>query len=140
MRTRIAAAKSAEGPWDAKLGAGRLQDVELVAQAGSLMARSPARGARDGLEAGIATGWLDAATGAALTEAYLLFWRLQLVSKLLSDKPLDPAGIGEGGCRMLLRETGQETLDDFIAALVEVAARADAAISALLGLPSGDVA
>jgi glutamate-ammonia-ligase adenylyltransferase len=138
MRARIAAAKPAEGPWDAKLGAGRLQDVELVAQAASLMAGSLARGARDGLEAGIKTGWLDAATGAALTEAYLLFWRLQLVSKLLSDKPLDPAGIGEGGCRMLLRETGQETLDELEAALVEVAANADAAITALLGTLSGD--
>lgn len=138
MRTRIAAAKPAEGPWDAKLGPGRLQDVELVAQAASLMAGSLARGARDGLEAGIKTGWLDAVTGAALNEAYLLFWRLQLVSKLLSDKPLDPAGIGEGGCRMLLRETGQGTLDGLEAALVAVAAKADAAISTLLGTVSGD--
>ncbi len=132
MRERIAAAKPAEGPWDAKLGAGRLQDVELVAQAGSLMAASLDRGARDGLEAGMACGWLDAATGAALSEAYLLFWRLQLVSKLLSERPLDPARIGEGGCRMLLRETGQDTIEALEAALVEVAARADAAITAVL--------
>lgn len=132
MRDRIAAAKPAEGPWDAKLGAGRLQDVELVAQAGSLMAASLARGARDGLEAGMACGWLDPATGAALAEAYMLFWRLQLVSKLLSERPLDPDKIGEGGCRMLLRETGQETIEALEAALVEIAALADEAITALL--------
>ena len=138
MRARIAAAKSAEGPWDAKLGPGRLQDVELIGQAGSLMAGSTDRQARAGLRAAVACGWLDDATGAALTEAYLLFWRLQLVSKLLSDKPLDPAGIGEGGCRMLLRETGFETLEGLEAALVEVAAGADAAIHAALGTGSGE--
>jgi [glutamine synthetase] adenylyltransferase / [glutamine synthetase]-adenylyl-L-tyrosine phosphorylase len=112
MRARIAAAKSPEGPWDAKLGAGRLQDVELIAQAASLMAASPDRGARDGLVAGVALGWLDADTGAALTEAYLLFWRLQLVSKLLSDKPLDPARIGEGGMPHADARNGQRQSGD----------------------------
>ncbi|MDX5413500.1 MAG: glutamine-synthetase adenylyltransferase, partial [Rhodobacterales bacterium] len=138
MRARIAAAKQADGPWDAKLGPGRLQDVELIGQAGSLMAGSQARRAREGLEAAVACGWLDDASGAALLEAYLLFWRLQLVSKLLSDRPLDPAGIGEGGCRMLLRETGFETLDALEAALIEVAAAADAAIHAALGTQDGE--
>ena len=83
-------------------------------------------------------GWLDHATGSALTEAYLLFWRLQLVAKLLSERPLDPARIGEGGCRMLLRETGQDTIAALEAALVEVAARADAAITALLQSEDGE--
>jgi glutamate-ammonia-ligase adenylyltransferase len=75
-----------------------------------------------------------------LTAAYLLFWRLQLVAKLLSDRPLDPAGIGEGGCRMLMRETGFETLDALEAALIEVAAEADAAIHAALGTDTGEAA
>jgi glutamate-ammonia-ligase adenylyltransferase len=138
MRARIAAAKRPDGAWDAKLGLGRLQDVELIAQAGSLMAGSDAHGARAGLDAAVACGWLQDGSGAALTQAYLLFWRLQLVAKLLSDKPLDPAGIGEGGCRMLLRETGFETLDALEAALIEVAADADAAITAALGPMAGD--
>jgi [glutamine synthetase] adenylyltransferase / [glutamine synthetase]-adenylyl-L-tyrosine phosphorylase len=138
MRARIAAAKPAEGPWDAKLGPGRLQDVELIGQAGSLMAGSGAGGTRAGLAAAVGCGWIAPASGAALDAAYLLFWRLQLVSKLLSDRPLDPAGIGEGGCRMLLRETGFETLDALAAALVEVAGAADAAIHAALGTGTGD--
>ncbi|MFD1193727.1 glutamine-synthetase adenylyltransferase [Seohaeicola saemankumensis] len=140
MRARIAAAKAPDGPWDAKLGPGRLQDVELMAQAGNLMARSKARGVREGLADCVACGWLDDAAGAALSEAYLLFWRVQLVSKLLSDKPLDPARIGEGGCRMLLHETGHETLEGLEAALVEVAQAADAAISAVLGQAPEDAA
>jgi len=133
MRARIAAAKAPDGPWDAKLGPGRLQDVELMAQAGNLMAHATSRDVGQGLAGCVACGWLDDAAGAALTEAYLLFWKVQLVSKLLSDRPLDPARIGEGGCRMLLRETGHETLEGLEAALVEVAARADAVISAALG-------
>ena len=133
MRARIAAAKAPDGPWDAKLGLGRLQDVELMAQAGNLMAHATSRDVGQGLAGCVACGWLDDAAGAALTEAYLLFWKVQLVSKLLSDRPLDPARIGEGGCRMLLRETGHETLEGLEAALIEVAARADAVISAALG-------
>ena len=139
MRARIAAAKAPDGPWDAKIGAGRLQDVELIAQAGSLMAANPARGTREGLAACVAIGWLDAAGEAALAEAYGLFWRLQLVAKLLSDKPLDPARIGEGGCRMLLRETGHACRDDLERHLAVVATRAAAVIEAALAAPPSGV-
>ena len=38
MRARIAAAKAPDGPWDAKIGPGRLQDIELLSQAAALMA------------------------------------------------------------------------------------------------------
>ena len=33
MRARIAEAKPPQGDWDAKIGAGRLQDTELICQA-----------------------------------------------------------------------------------------------------------
>ena len=35
MRARISAAKTPNGPWDTKIGPGRMQDIELVAQAGA---------------------------------------------------------------------------------------------------------
>jgi glutamate-ammonia-ligase adenylyltransferase len=38
MRGRIASAKAPAGPWDAKLGPGRLMELELIAEAGTLMA------------------------------------------------------------------------------------------------------
>ncbi len=69
MRARIAAAKPAEGPWDAKLGPGRLQDVELIGQAGSLMAAlrgaRRAHGARGGCRLRVAGRrlWRSAARG-----------------------------------------------------------------------------
>ncbi|HBS98820.1 MAG TPA: hypothetical protein DEB47_02910, partial [Citreicella sp.] len=59
MRARIAAARGAGDPWDPKLGRGRMQDIELVAQAGALLSgQAPRRTAR-GLAAAARSGWLD---------------------------------------------------------------------------------
>ena len=50
MRSRIAQGKSSN-PWDAKIGPGRLQDIDLLSQAGCLVNRSISRSTVDGLEA-----------------------------------------------------------------------------------------
>ncbi len=110
MRARIAAAKPPAGPWDAKLGPGRLQDVELVAQAAALLGGGTERSIESGLACGAAVGWLENDEIAALDAAHALCWKVQAVSKLLSDKPFDPAKTGEGGCAMMLRETGFDDL------------------------------
>lgn len=112
MRARISAAKSPSGPWDAKIGPGRLQDIELIAQAGALLAGCDEQDPEEGLRSSVASGWLNDADGAALRAAYRLCWGVQSVSRLLSGKPLDTDTIGEGGCAMLLRETGCETLEE----------------------------
>ncbi|WP_026757373.1 glutamine-synthetase adenylyltransferase [Sediminimonas qiaohouensis] len=117
MRARISAAKSPSGAWDAKIGPGRLQDIELIAQAGALLAGSDRQDPVRGLQSSVATGWLSDADGAALQAAYRLCWGVQSVSRLLSGKPLDTEAIGEGGRAMLLRETGCETLEDLRGAL-----------------------
>jgi glutamate-ammonia-ligase adenylyltransferase len=132
MRERIAAAKQPSGLWDAKLGSGRMQDIELVAQAATLMAGSAKRDIAAGLANGVAIGWFDAAESAALKEAYDLCWTLQVASKLLTEHALDPANIGEGGCAMLLRETGSETIDDLLLRLGEVTWRAAEVIDTIL--------
>jgi glutamate-ammonia-ligase adenylyltransferase len=106
MRERIARAKSPDGPWDVKLGPGRLLDMELMAQAGNLMAGRAERDVASGLEGCVAIGWLSDADGAALRRAYALCWRVQMVARLISGKPLEPDRIGEGGTAFLLRETG----------------------------------
>ncbi|MWD26158.1 bifunctional [glutamine synthetase] adenylyltransferase/[glutamine synthetase]-adenylyl-L-tyrosine phosphorylase [Aquicoccus sp. SCR17] len=120
MRERIAAAKSPEGPWDAKIGPGRMQDVELLAQAGALIAGAPCRDVTGGLEAGQEAGlWSPEATE-RLGAAYRLFWQVQVASKLLSERPLDSEAAGEGGISLLLRVTGRDSLSalerDFAAA------------------------
>ena len=50
MRARISQAKSLN-PWDAKIGPGRLQDIDLLSQAGCLVNRSVSRSTAAGLEA-----------------------------------------------------------------------------------------
>ena len=135
MRQRIAQAKSPEGPWDTKLGPGRQQDIELIAQAGSLMAGEPRRDVAAGLEAGVAIGWLDDADRAALSRAYALCWHVVQAARLLSDKPLDPAQIGAGGAAFVLRESGHENLDVLKRALETTTAEAGEIIDHLLNRP-----
>ena len=138
MRARIAAAKAPDGPWEAKIGPGRMQDIELVAQAGALMAAAPGRSVAEGLEAAVASGWLSDADRAALEGSYALCWQVQAVSKLLSDKPLQPESLGGGGASMLMRETGLETLDDLGGRLADLAGRAETVIDAAIARETGE--
>jgi glutamate-ammonia-ligase adenylyltransferase len=132
MRARIAAAKAPEGPWDGKIGRGRLQDVELIAQAGALMAGAAGRTTQDGLSGGVAIGWLSDGDKAALEAAYALCWQVQAVSKLLSEKPLSPEEVGGGGAVMLKRETGIDGFDALATALDARCRAAQAVIDAAL--------
>ena len=132
MRARIADAKPAVGVWDAKIGAGRLQDTELISQAAALCTGSPARDSASQLAAGVAHGWLSAADASAITAAAGLFWRMQAASRLLTGGALDPTALGVGGVGLILREAGFETMDELAAALSVVATRADAVITSKL--------
>jgi glutamate-ammonia-ligase adenylyltransferase len=126
MRARVAGAKPPEGAWDVKLGPGRLMEQELVAQAGNLLAGQGARDVAAGFEGAVATGWMDAADGAALGQAYALCWQVQMVARLLNGAVLAPDRIGEGGAALVLRETGAESLEALerrLGALCETASR-----------------
>lgn len=132
MRSRIAAAKSPEGALDAKIGPGRMQDIELLAQAGALIEGCAARDTAEGLAAAARAGVLDENGAAELTEAYVLQGSLQMASRLLSETPLDPERLSGGGAGFVLRECGAETLDDLMARLSDLRALADRAITAAL--------
>ena len=136
MRARIAAAKTPDGPWDAKLGAGRLQDIELLAQAASLVARYPGRDLGAALQAGAAVGLFSATEAQTLIATYDLCWQIQSVSKLLSDKALDLSALGEGGAAMLLRETGARSIDDLAQQLARASAHAAQVINRVVGQPT----
>jgi glutamate-ammonia-ligase adenylyltransferase len=138
MRARVASAKAPAGPWDAKLGAGRLLELELVSQAGNLMAGQAARDVTSGFAGGVAIGWLSDGDGAALGAAYALCWRVQMVARLISDKPLEPERMGEGGAAFLLRETEQEGLAMLQERLETLCQRAAQVMdAALMRLPKG---
>ncbi|WP_394152517.1 glutamine-synthetase adenylyltransferase [Loktanella salsilacus] len=133
MRARLAAAKPPQGSWDAKMGPGRLMDVELAAQTAALVTGSDLRDVQGQIAAGVAGGWLSTAQGDTLTQAAQLFWQLQAAGRLLTGGVLDPDALGEGGRRMMLSETGFDTMDALEQAMTQISAAADAAISDRLG-------
>ncbi|MCV2864701.1 glutamine-synthetase adenylyltransferase [Defluviimonas sp. WL0075] len=130
MRARIFAAKAADGDWEAKIGPGRLQDLELLAQMVTLQAADPARRVEAQLRAGLRAGLLTKEEEGTLQGAYRFLWRLQAGGRLLSDRALDLEAIGEGGRAFLMREAGCEDLDglrhrlnDTVAAVAAIADR-----------------
>ncbi len=56
MRARIFAAKAPDGAWEAKIGKGRLQDIELLAQSFALRSGAAARTTSAQIRAGYARG------------------------------------------------------------------------------------
>ncbi len=132
MRGRIAEAKSDGGVWDAKTGAGRLQDIELIAQGGALMAGVSERDIRAGLAGGVASGWLDDADAEALWSAYDLFWQVIAATRLVSETPLASEDVGAGTAAFLCWVTGFERIADLQRKLETSYEETDARISALL--------
>ncbi|MBP0482830.1 glutamine-synthetase adenylyltransferase [Sagittula salina] len=126
MLARIAAAKGAGSPWEAKLGRGRMQEIDLVAQAASLLSGKAIRQTPRALRQG---AWFDSGP---LVEAYELAWALQIGARLVSDKPLNPEALGGGGCAFLQRLTGCPDMDHLRAKLNDRTARSAAVIDAVL--------
>ncbi|KIC26461.1 MULTISPECIES: glutamine-synthetase adenylyltransferase [unclassified Leisingera] len=111
MRERLAAAKTPAGVWDAKNGPGRMMDIELLSQAGTLTSASAARDVASGLQGAVAAGWLNDADAEYLTDGYRLFWSVQCAARLLSGKAIDAETMGEGGAQFLCRTTGFDHLE-----------------------------
>ena len=129
MRGRIAEAKPVIAGGEAKIGAGRLQDIELFAQSVALLCGSSERDLSAQLDDGVADGWLDAADAQALTAAAGFLWKLQTASRFLTAEPLDLTTLAEGAKRLILRETGLADTDALLAALETYAAQADEIIT-----------
>jgi [glutamine synthetase] adenylyltransferase / [glutamine synthetase]-adenylyl-L-tyrosine phosphorylase len=132
MRARIAAAKAPTNMWDAKIGAGRMQDIELVAQTGALLAGLGARDVAAGLQGGVAAGWLSVADAAELGRCYDLCWSVQSAMRLMSGKTIETGQMGKGGLAFLCRATLCEDIDGLETALEVVYRRAAAIITAAL--------
>lgn len=132
MRARLRAARPGLGTWDAKDGAGRLQDIELCAQMLALIAGSPARVVERQIAAGV-PAILSEPEQTALLATYRLLWRLHSGARLLTDGALDPADLGEGGRAFLLRETGAADIAVLSAWIEAEVTKAAAVIAAQLG-------
>ncbi|MBA3910352.1 MAG: glutamine-synthetase adenylyltransferase [Rhodobacter sp.] len=147
MRARVQGAKPAQGPWDAKNGAGRIMDIELAAQTVALLSGSPARGVERQIAAGQnAVGQtsvgqsvtesvrvLPESDAQALLSAYRLLWQLHAAIRLLTEDVPDMVSLGEGGRAFVLRETGAKDTADLEAGIARSVAAAAAAIGRLVG-------
>lgn len=135
MRERIAAAKPAKGEWEAKLGAGRMQDIELLAQSAALLASDPARNVPAQLAAGETLTWLTPEEVETLCTSYRLMWSLQSAARLLTGEALDLDLAGQGGTAFVLRETGAEDVAALSEALQSAAIDAAKVVDKALGRP-----
>ncbi|MCE5974578.1 glutamine-synthetase adenylyltransferase [Sinirhodobacter sp. WL0062] len=133
MRARIFAAKAPDGAWEAKIGPGRLQDIELLAQSFALRGGDPARRVEPQLRIGPRRGLISKEDGERLASAYRFLWRLQAGGRLLTDKPLDMEAIGEGGQSFLLREVGVDRLEALAERLERTTSEVAAIVEAALG-------
>ena len=132
MRGRILQAKGAGADWEVKVGAGRNQEIELMAQAGGLIAGDPEGWIADGLRLAVTAGWMRDDERELLASTYRLLWNIGQVGKLLSDRVLDPEAIGEGGRALLLRDTGAQDIAALRAAFELATASAGEAIGEIL--------
>ena len=139
MRSRIAAAKAPTGPWDAKIGPGRLQDIELLAQAGALIAGQAAQDIPLGLHAAAEAGLITATEAETLTQTYARCWALQCAGRLLSAKPLQEDTLGQAGAAFLARALGVADLPTLAAEMRQRYAQAAAVIDKALAAPQRKV-
>lgn len=134
MRARIAAAKAPQGVWDAKLGSGRLQDIELLAQAGLVLSGAAERDVETGLAAAVSAGLLTQAEGQVLAKTYDLMFKVQMAARLLAVGPVDAQAVGSGGQNVLLRAVDADSIDAAETTLEDMTKRAgkiiDAAVTA----------
>ncbi|MEL7098248.1 MAG: glutamine-synthetase adenylyltransferase [Pseudomonadota bacterium] len=137
MRERIASAKGPGAPWDAKLGHGRMQEIELIAQAGLLLSGNAARDIDTGLLGAVASGLLDAAGAQACAAAYALCFDLQMAGRLTNRAGLDPDQLGQAARAFLARATGMEDIGALAAALAARTGAAGGVIDARLAEESG---
>ncbi len=132
MRQRLAEAKTSRGVLDAKTGPGRMQDIELLAQGGCLVAGAPSAAVSDGLASACAEGLIPPGGQQVLNAAYALYRIVTQVTRLLSRQTLTlqdlgqnlGQNLGQGGARLLLAEAQATDLAELEATLVDKAAQA----------------
>ena len=138
-RAHIAARQKAWCPWDAKIGPGRLQDIELLAQAGALIAGQAAQDIPLGLHAAAEAGLITATEAETLTQTYARCWALQCAGRLLSAKPLQEDTLGQAGAAFLARALGVADLPTLAAEMRQRYAQAAAVIDKALAAPQRKV-
>ena len=127
MRARISQAKGDGGLWDFKIGRGKMQEIELMSQAGALLCDGPPpANVPLSLQAGAKCGWPQAKTAEHLQDIYERLWSLQCGGKLLSEDQIDPEDLAVGSAQFLCRLGQADSIEALEAKLknsVETAGR-----------------
>ena len=138
MRARLAEAKPADAPLDAKRGPGRMQDIELFAQTAALLAGADVTATDAQIDS--AADWIGAEKTAHLRTHYALLRAVQAAGRLITEERFSPRRLGQGGCAMMLRDAG---LGDEAAATCDIAllerrlAEGSAAAAEIIGAALG---
>ena len=132
MQSRIAATRPATTPWNVKVGAGRIQDIDLIAQAGLLLAHDKRRESPAGLLALHALGHLSAQARDDLISGHKLQTGAQIGLRLLGLSDGAAMDVGEGGQGLLARATHQLSFEAAQTALKDCQTACADHISALL--------
>ncbi|MBU2936246.1 MULTISPECIES: glutamine-synthetase adenylyltransferase [Pacificibacter] len=135
MRRRLAEAKPGT-PWDPKSGAGRMMDIELVAEAAALITGCPAQDVYTQLQSGRDFGWLTQDEHDVLRTTYKLTWRLQSAARLLTGDKLDPAAIGTDGRAFLMRSTETDSIEALSIQIAQASAAAADVLDRVLARPA----
>jgi glutamate-ammonia-ligase adenylyltransferase len=134
MRARIADAKTPVSVWEPKIGAGRMQDIELLAQAGALISGSGPRQIEDGLTACVAVNLLSDADRQVLQATYEMCWTLQICARLLTADVLDPNTVGSGAMSFVCRTLQSDSVTALEADLTSAYAAAAKIIDTTAGM------
>jgi glutamate-ammonia-ligase adenylyltransferase len=138
MRGRLAAARGAAGPLDVKPGPGGLQDIELLGQAGALLAGASARSTPAQLAAAARAGVLDRDAADRLAASYRFGRAVLSAGRLVHHGELSPEALGQGARNVILREAGMADMDALARALAARRAEAAGLIEATLGPATAD--
>ncbi|MCY4463513.1 MAG: DUF294 nucleotidyltransferase-like domain-containing protein [Albidovulum sp.] len=135
MRTRLAKhadSKRVGDPWETRLGPGRLLDIDLLAHSATLLAGSSERMVAGQIKCGGADGWIDDDGLALLLSSYGLLRKVLQVARLTFDGKFRPEAAGTGASELLLRETGENSIEALAMRLNENKTLCDRLFSRLL--------
>ncbi len=124
MRARLAEAKPGTGLWDAKAGPGRMTEIELLGQLAALLTGRDVTDPAAQLACLPDSGLAPPEAADRLIRHHARLTALLQTARLLTEKPLVPEDLGQGGCAMLLRETAEPELSVLSAHLAETSAEA----------------
>ena len=136
MRKRLYASQSMNENWSLKLGQGKLQDIELVSQMGSILSNEKVSGVHSGLNALFKLKIICAEDLKYLINTYDMLTDVQILSKLLSNENILDSELGANGEELLLQHTDTQSLPLFFEKIREMTTKSAEIISNILPNPN----